>query len=584
MNRTHYGICGVGAMMALAAAGWAQKESSLPDGVAALDRGDLEHAQAAFEQRLADDQASKRGDALADDFFYLGLIAQRSAGKGSADRAAALGRAGDNYRRALEQRPKFPSALNNLAEVALAQGKTDAALDLRRRAVEVAGSRRGAYAQKYGELLLQTGNWREGCRNLFIACSEQPTNEVAYQRLVETCLEFDPPSLIGYLWQLTYRGQVTRTFDTATLVFKRDVWSDTRRSELAAVIAVSLSAQNFKPPEFSSTPFAKRLHELDHESIRELIVLHTPPVNPEAFSWWKERVQPRERPERGIWPEEAFCRLARSLAARWRTLEPESKYAESYYELAAFLNPTVPDTEALTRLAEIYGDADRLAKLADIMKQHEHDLFEVKGQAYANSDLMKVYQLHATLGTIYSALHVWGNSSDPRSAIFQLEHAATTVDRLRDEPPNPNRPRAEFTPRAVELLTNAYVQTGQNQKAFELCVSKIDAFRRLGDKASADAVLRGLERSTLPTTITPQQRNVLEALQRDLPESSNRPSASVTPLDRSQVLGSLLPEKADTTASGLSKAKTDALTKPTQLSDQVKQAALSKTATSNAGP
>lgn len=499
-------------------------------GRAALSRGDFAEARRNFENALTAARRSGEVTRVADALFYLGLTAQQSAAS-APDRATALATARRHYLDALRVQPGFPAALNNLAEVYLAENNPSAAGEALRRAVAAGGGREGIYAQKYADLKLQQTDWKEACRYYAHAARVQPDNDAVHRRLVELCLQYDPPALIGYLWMLATTGQVLQVQRIVGETLTARPWTSDNHDEMMTLVAVCLSQQNYAPAEFARTEAAALLRKLpDTPAIRELVELHRGErLAPENYPWWARRARRDEPPPRlAIWPQEGFRQLIRALGARWRGQRGGEDKAIAYYRLAAFLDPREPDPEALTRLAELYDSTSRLGELSEVMRRHENEIFNAKGEAYRTDKLEKIYQFHSALGVIYSRLGVWGDERTPTSAIFQLEQASAVSRRLAAAgsgmaaAPSPGLPdprpiqSAKPAPQLVNLLAEGYTKTNQPAKAFELKVERGEEYFRAGDVAAAREVLRGADK-VMPTTTTATRKTMYEQLQRDIP-------------------------------------------------------------------
>jgi hypothetical protein len=73
-------------------------------------------------------------------------------------------------------------------------------------------------------------------------------------------------------------------------------------------------------------------------------------------------------------------------------------------------------------------------------------IFSAKGQAYYEvsgepADWQDILRFHIVLGTIFENEGIWGPESEPRSAVFQWEHAALAEKKARQRdhslPPSP---------------------------------------------------------------------------------------------------------------------------------------------------
>jgi tetratricopeptide (TPR) repeat protein len=58
-------------------------------------------------------------------------------------------------------------------------------------------------------------------------------------------------------------------------------------------------------------------------------------------------------------------------------------------------------------------------------------LFDAKGMAYRGENWEDILRFHTVLGSVFLERQVWGSETDPRSAIFQFEHALRADERIR---------------------------------------------------------------------------------------------------------------------------------------------------------
>lgn len=502
--------CLTGAAMAIALTAAAQ-EATTQRARAALAQEEYETAYSLFQESLA--QAEARDDAkqTADQLFYLGLTRQQAAQASSDEtvRRRLWAESAAYYRRALELRPTSASTHNNLARVLLAQNDEAGALEALRQAVALPDARQPFYMKNYADLLLQTGRWQDACRFYAQSAAAQPDNEAIHQTLIEVCLAHDRHLLGYYFWDLLDAGQVLQVQRSAFDMLERDGWEDADKIEFLSMIAVCLSRQFYPPPSFREHPPARRLRRLARDpavgpGAAQLLRLHDArDLRPENFDWWRGRGNLWSGPRRGVWAETAFRQLIRSLASRHQNAGRDD-LAEAYYELAAEFNPEEPDTDALIHLAEYYSNEQRLDKLARLMQRHESNLFSAKGAAYSASQVDKIYQFHATLGTIYAHLGQWGDGARLNSAIFHLEHALEVSQHAKNaRDANPSGP---LQPQLVDLLAQGYEKQNQPAQAVRLRLNTTEEFVRAGDTLSAEQVFRPIKDKPIPAALDPNTR------------------------------------------------------------------------------
>jgi hypothetical protein len=145
---------------------------------------------------------------------------------------------------------------------------------------------------------------------------------------------------------------------------------------------------------------------------------------------------------------------------QWLERAGRDSAAERYY-LAALgglqsgLVPPWADWEAALPLIFIYdrwaqGSQDAARQLARLLDA----LFEGKGAAYREQDLVRIRQMHTTLGAYYASRGQWEGA--PRGALFQLERMRLMTQRLR----TPEQTLVD-PPELLEQLITGYLATGQ---------------------------------------------------------------------------------------------------------------------------
>jgi len=471
------------------------------DGLEALKQKDYTKAYDFFLQAAEVTKGKDEEKETADLLFYLGLARQKAAeqtGAGEA-RPGLLGEAATYYNQALGLNPKSSSTLNNLAQVYVAQGSTKLAEETLTKAIALGDAEQAFHMQNYAALQESDGNWKEACRYYALASWAQPDNPAPLHKLIDLCLEHDRALVGFYLWDMTERGQVLQAQKTALSVLSKPGWSQTQKDELLAIVATSLSKQSYDPRKFAETEIAKDLGTLSDETLaeggREILLLHRPDqLRPDAFPWWKEKYYSSKRPARGKWPLEAFQDLTRSLGEYHKT-HKETEIAVKYLQLAMKMAGFLPDLPALTSLADLYARTDQEGELRKLLESEEGILFSEKSRAYEEGKLNEIYSLHVALGSIYSSLGQWGTSSQPTSAIFQLEHAmkiAQESQRRSDATP------IELNPALVDRLASGYQKTNQATKEFEVRLDAAEELQKAGRHDAAEEVFAPLRRTSPP--------------------------------------------------------------------------------------
>lgn len=475
------------------------------DGLAALKQGDFRKAYNLFLREVEAAKARKDDKVTADLLFYLGLCQQENArhvGEGEM-RAGLLAEAAMSYNQALGLNPKSSSILNNLAQVYISQGATDLARETLTKAIALGDADQAFHMENYADLLIAKGEWKEACRFYALASWTQPDNPAPLQKLVEACLENYPALLGSYLWEITERGQILQAQEVALSVLPRAEWSQAQKEELLSIVAVSLSKQTYDPRQFLESDTAKSLRKLSEDTAvgagaREMIELHgADKLSPQHFEWWRRRIDLSRNPPRGKWPLQAFQDLIRSLGEYYKTRE-EPEAAEYYLRLAIDIHVLAADTSAFVSLADLYARAGRQDALRELIRSKEDLLFGEKARAYQAHRLNEIYALHRALGSIYSYLEQWGRSSEPTSAIFQLEHALEIAQQTQRTPEG--KPIA-VEPALVDRLATGYEKTDQEVKAFKLRLEVAEDFQKAGRNEAAATVFDPIRHTAPPEAL-----------------------------------------------------------------------------------
>ncbi len=149
-----------------------------------------------------------------------------------------------------------------------------------------------------------------------------------------------------------------------------------------------------------------------------------------------------------------------------------------------------------------------------IQEELTRDLFIAKGRAYQREDWRTILRLHLLLASIFEDQGRWGSSSEPRSAVFQLEHALRAEEAVLVLDPAFTR-----SPALHRRLADAYRELGRREAAFGhflLAARSMAALERIHEAdrmvAAADAlglppdVERQLLRSKAAAEVQRQQR------------------------------------------------------------------------------
>ena len=157
---------------------------------------------------------------------------------------------------------------------------------------------------------------------------------------------------------------------------------------------------------------------------------------------------------------------------------------------------------------QLDADGSQLRRFVD-------DLFSAKGEAYRGDDRSSILRLHTLLGTIFYTQKMWGNPYDPRTAIFQLEHAASTHKTLASDSKTGEVP---FIPGVYAMLATCYEKTGRPDLAYSSYLDAAQESVRQQDKERALQSLEALPSLTpyMPNPTQQQRRTELEGSAKSL--------------------------------------------------------------------
>ncbi len=473
---------------------------------------DFEGAFSIFQVALGKARQGEDRKWEADFLFYLGLTRhqQAIAEAEAAQSDSLLSQAETYYRKALELRPDSGSIMNNLSQLYLRRGKHAEAENLLNRALALKGTRQAFYTQNYASLLVAQGNWKAAEDNYLLTLKSQPKNLDAHRGLVNLYLEFDRDRLAKYLWDLLDRGELLRAQDSALEALISPDWDAKDKQELLSIAVASLSKQYYDPSQFLETQTARSLSRFAGdahigEGIREIRRLHRASgLEPDRFTWWAGRGGIRHDPKRGLWPRDAFRSLIRTLG-NWYQKQQRNETAEAYYVLSVRLFPGEVDPQASLLLADLYAGSGRLHALKKFLERYAPQLFYGKGEAYRTSQVERIYMYHRTLGIMYGYIGQWGNSGQPASAIFQLEHALELAPQIG----------VDVEPRVIELLATGYEKTNQPASSIRLRLDAARAYLAGNDPGSARVILAPVIKAT-GISMSAEDRVRFERLRRQL--------------------------------------------------------------------
>ena len=481
-----------------------EPERYVKDGKQALGVGKYDQALRLFKLGVlqAEDEQDKRWQA--DFYFYMGLTQQQKAEslKDKQDRKNVFLEAARFYKKALDVRPDFGAALNNLAHVHDQMGLADQAVRFYLKAIELNDKRQSFYEVNYADFLFDHGELHEALKYYRRVFKLQPDNSRARKRIIDVSIALGDRGLVPFLWELMKNGWSIEARQGAMQALLEKKWSSRRdREELLALAVVGLSRQMYDPREFAGSEIGNKFRKLSADpalrrEARDIIALHQLEKNDfNKYFHWAHKGDLFRDPPQGVWPRDAFLQLIRSLGDRYRGYR-DFQRAEKYYLLAVNLDHYAPDPDAVLKLADLYiaqGDQEELKKM---MAEHQISLFKGKARAYRNSHLQKIYQYHRALGVIYANIDNWGDSRTSTSAIFQLEHAIKTA-RVINRRTEKKEDQIIVEPRLVTYLADGYKLKNQPDKAIGIQLDAAETMMRQGASSQAEKVL-------LPLATAPQ--------------------------------------------------------------------------------
>lgn len=513
--RLRHGVCAAFVALFAASAG----AVDLADAVANLGAGRAPEAERQFKQIVASAAAPAPDRARA--YFYLGTMSHLPA-KGEPSKAA-LQLAERYYTEGLQLDPTMGGALNNLARVQLALGRSTVdASDNINRALALKDGRQSLYETTRAEIADRAGDRKaalDAARQAFLAA---PQDESLRRGFVARALTSDPGLLASTVDVLLERGESLAAqeviVDTLT---ERSV----PRVALMERLADVLAAQSYDPRRFTELPVAAVLEALKSDpqlgaAARELLAVHAQPAaSAFEYRWWTTRDHvagqkpEQERPRR-------FARLMSSLA-RWyqeRGNANELPLAAPYAEIGVQLSGNSLDPRAILDLVNVYASTGQRDKIIRVSDEYVTELFMMKGSAYLDAhtpeDYRRIYELHLALGAIYGYLEQWTDGGSPRSATFQLEHVLKSAKKVNDALPPDSKDRIVVPPAAIQLLARSYEATGRYDESVQLRVNAANQLLASPNPRLASELLKTTEQQPVDVSrASPRLREEWEKVQ-----------------------------------------------------------------------
>jgi tetratricopeptide (TPR) repeat protein len=462
-----------------------QWNAHVSEGRKHLDAGQVAEARTAFRSavEVAQDNGS-RARAL----FYVALTEEA---------ANEPSRAADLYRKALRVEPGLSAAANNLAQLLAREGKADEALKYQTLAADSPDARAPFYRRNLAAMYAQRGDTARATREYVIVLKAEPNDLEAERALFELC---PPDAAVAYLSQMIAKGAVDRAQEYALAKMAATQDSSARR-DLLEIVATTLARQQVTPEQFPSHPAAASLRAWAEDpaiggGIRELSKAFAGTGGPAP--WWSNG-------DSGT----AYGTLARELALAHRNA---GRNEEAERLLLGAVEATYgEDPDVVLALAELYFAQERIPKIDELLGRYGDRLFSGKSNAYLKGDWPVIYRFHVALGTMYAAVGKSGDRNDPRSAIFQLEHArAAAEENNRKE----SAAKIYVDPALVERLAVTYEKIARPDEAAKVRLSAAETYVKQGRTQAAQETLAPVEkqRGSLGTEDTKRYRILQEAV------------------------------------------------------------------------
>ncbi len=429
--------------------------------------------------------------------YALGYVYQKDAGLRPERRDSLLGVAFERFRDVFEENPDFQPAQEALAAISRQSPHESFEPTLRKMAgQDDTGRQYVLLGDYYSDPEVQRP--KQALEAYRRAMELAPADERPVRRIIDLFrdtpeTQLGSPELDSLLTdQLTVR--FPRLAAEGRLVFMKRVYHRNPERAAAAVpdwLAAHAAADGVQPALASEMP-----SDWTVDPFPELRAFLADPAATQRSDWWLRDGERRE----------AFARAALDLG-RWALGREGPVAAERVWTTG--LDVAQPGSASWLRitagLAELYEKAPVVDPSGEKMRALERVLFDRKGEAIGRGDFPAMLRFHGTLGQIYARRGDWGSSGNPRSAIFQLEHALDAARRGALREPLPALRR---------WLAVAYERTDSADRAALMYAEAAADYLDVDDLAGADSALarsRELGRARAPQART---RAVTEWLRR----------------------------------------------------------------------
>lgn len=378
---------------------------------------------------------------------------------------------------------------NNLATLYLRQGRSDEALntlaDLQPNEID-GGVSKSRFYYNYAFALQKNGSVSESLIAYQQAFTSDPTFIQAAHRGSELALANAEqtqslPTLIAFSNQLITSGSLPEAAANLRSAFGVS-WhaNNTGYTELLKVFVRFLSVSKTPPEVFAkvwlpiinsklvleNSTLYEPMKTLGDVYLQDLSGMEQRNKAAKLFQSWAE--QPKE-----------ISMLLQTVAGQFTKADRFTQGSQRY--LAAWhVSRNENIKSALYAINLLFSYPQRLDPNGLLLEKFIDSIFSGKGEAYLGNDWPNILRCHTVLGTIYVRKEEWGDSWNPRTAIFQLEYALKAQAVLEEQ-----EGKDVAVPGLHEKLAIAYRGASRDQDAWRSFISAAEDAIRLQQWGSA---------------------------------------------------------------------------------------------------
>jgi tetratricopeptide (TPR) repeat protein len=416
---------------------------------------------------------------------------------------------------------KRAAATNNIAVIYLKRGNAEGALEALEKisADDFAANERFAFHYNRGRAFEVTKNRVEAVTNYTMAFKDNPqflpAAERAWDLLSQRNADQVQLPLVAYDLgrSMLSQGYIARVQSSAVDALKANAAADGTRPYLALILEANVAAK--MTPDAIARFWQSELSEVAPSAADEVAKACDEFRNPEksprefqssavaaVYPWW---CSSGDR-DKTLTSFATFLRHIGDSHAGVGVFPALDDRSDSSFDAALnyYLEAWTLDPENLQAAQNIawvlsqYSESSEHALGTYNQFQDTIDgLFRVKGALYADTDKspadwQRLLRMHMLLGTIFEKKGIWGHEDEPRSAIFQWNHALTVELKLREEAGQP-----QFrAPGLHERLGKAYAAVGKNNDAIHHYGLASETYMANGDRQSGQACMEALKALT----------------------------------------------------------------------------------------